>query len=66
MACYISSCFVSLTLVFVLKAASITPSTALSMSAVSKMMKAQDDPAQTDTDKGTPIPAVASHNIAPS
>lgn len=57
---------VSLTSVFVLKAASITASTALSMSAVSKTMKAQDDPTQTETDTGTPNPAVASHNRAPS
>lgn len=55
----------SLTSVFVLKAASISPSTALSMSAVSNTMKGQDDPTQTDTETGIPHPAAASHNSAP-
>lgn len=56
---------IPLTSVFVLKAASITPSTAPSMSAVSKTMKGQEEPTQTDTETGTPNPAVVSHNSAP-
>lgn len=57
---------VSITSLIFLKAASITPSTALSMSADSKMMKGHVGPMQMDTDTGTPIPAVASHSLTAS
>lgn len=56
---------IQLTSVFVRKAASITPSTAPSMSALSNTMKGQEEPAQTDTETGTPNPAAASHNSTP-
>lgn len=61
-----SHLFAYVTSLFFLKAVSITSSTALSMSADSKMMKGHVAPMQGETESGTPIPAVALHSITPS